>query len=234
MTTVVSTFTAHYVYLWPTYFPDAPLTPPLPSFDGRAILYPNAQALRDYMSWRQVDCMQRFFTALRSSRAETSQATSTTCTTRRSGPWCSGAGRAARRPRRRSRSDSSVPTDANRKIVLKEGRARSRVTRMRFSTPASRSTMPSYRRSPGREASCIVRSDASTQLTRKDSLKRSSKASIEESPQRIEHSKARQAMIQHPSQTLPNEKSKAPKPNGLSSWPTSTSSTSISGPRGRG
>ena len=56
MTTLVSTFTAHYIHLWPNFFPESPLTPPLPSFDGRAILYPNANVLKDYMSWRQVDC----------------------------------------------------------------------------------------------------------------------------------------------------------------------------------
>ena len=56
-TTIVSTFTSHYVFLWPTYFPSTPLTPPLPSFDGRSVLYPSVINLRDYMSWRQVDCM---------------------------------------------------------------------------------------------------------------------------------------------------------------------------------
>jgi tRNA(His) guanylyltransferase len=56
VTTVVSTFTAYYVHLWPQYFPDKPLSPPLPSFDGRAVQYPSIQNLRDYMSWRQVDC----------------------------------------------------------------------------------------------------------------------------------------------------------------------------------
>lgn len=57
MTTVVSTFTAYYIYKWNEYFPDAPLKPPyLPTFDGRAVIYPNAHILRDYMSWRQVDC----------------------------------------------------------------------------------------------------------------------------------------------------------------------------------
>ncbi|KAE8396811.1 Thg1 C terminal domain-containing protein [Aspergillus pseudonomiae] len=57
VTTIVSTFTAHYVYLWGTYFPDSPLEPPyLPSFDGRAVMYPATRNLRDYMSWRQVDC----------------------------------------------------------------------------------------------------------------------------------------------------------------------------------
>lgn len=57
VTTIVSTFTAYYIYLWPTYFPSTPLAPPfLPSFDGRAVVYPNTRILRDYMSWRQVDC----------------------------------------------------------------------------------------------------------------------------------------------------------------------------------
>jgi hypothetical protein len=57
VSTIVSTFTAYYVHLWPTYFQDVPFTPPLPSFDGRAVCYPSVQNLRDYMSWRQVDCM---------------------------------------------------------------------------------------------------------------------------------------------------------------------------------
>ncbi|GJN70464.1 tRNA(His) guanylyltransferase [Purpureocillium lilacinum] len=56
VSTIVSTFTANYVYSWPTYFPDDPLTYPLPTFDGRAVVYPSVQNLRDYLSWRQVDC----------------------------------------------------------------------------------------------------------------------------------------------------------------------------------
>lgn len=28
---------------------------PLPTFDGRAVLYPSVENLRDYLSWRQVD-----------------------------------------------------------------------------------------------------------------------------------------------------------------------------------
>ncbi|KAI1400621.1 tRNA guanylyltransferase [Hypoxylon fuscum] len=56
VSTIVSTFTAYYVHLWSTHFPDTPLSPPLPSFDGRAVCYPSVQNLRDYMSWRQVDC----------------------------------------------------------------------------------------------------------------------------------------------------------------------------------
>ncbi|KAK3383029.1 Thg1 C terminal domain-containing protein [Lasiosphaeria ovina] len=56
VSTIVSTFTAYYIFLWSTYFPETPLTAPLPSFDGRAVCYPSLQNLRDYMSWRQVDC----------------------------------------------------------------------------------------------------------------------------------------------------------------------------------
>lgn len=53
---MVSTFTAYYIYCWSTHFPETPLSPPLPSFDGRAVCYPSVQNLRDYLSWRQVDC----------------------------------------------------------------------------------------------------------------------------------------------------------------------------------
>ncbi|KAE9368809.1 tRNA guanylyltransferase [Stipitochalara longipes BDJ] len=56
VTTIVSTFTAYYVHLWASFFPETLLSAPLPSFDGRAVQYPSVQNLRDYMSWRQVDC----------------------------------------------------------------------------------------------------------------------------------------------------------------------------------
>jgi len=56
VSTIVSTFTAYYIHFWSNHFPDSPLSPPLPSFDGRAVCYPSVQNLRDYMSWRQVDC----------------------------------------------------------------------------------------------------------------------------------------------------------------------------------
>ena len=59
LTTIVSTFTAYYTHLWPRYFMDVPLTTPLPSFDGRVVLYPSIQSIRDYLSWRQVDCIRR-------------------------------------------------------------------------------------------------------------------------------------------------------------------------------
>lgn len=56
VSTVVSTFTAYYVHLWPTYFPDSPLDAThLPTFDGRAVVYASNAELRDYVSWRQVD-----------------------------------------------------------------------------------------------------------------------------------------------------------------------------------
>ena len=56
LTTVVSTFTAYYINLWPKHFRDVELLTPLPSFDGRVVLYPSKRNIRDYMSWRQVDC----------------------------------------------------------------------------------------------------------------------------------------------------------------------------------
>ncbi|RAO67878.1 uncharacterized protein BHQ10_003890 [Talaromyces amestolkiae] len=46
-----------YVHQWPIFFPEKPLElSSLPTFDGRAVQYPNERVLRDYMSWRQVDC----------------------------------------------------------------------------------------------------------------------------------------------------------------------------------
>ncbi|EJP70632.1 tRNA(His) guanylyltransferase [Beauveria bassiana ARSEF 2860] len=56
VSTIVSTFTANYVHCWQDFFPDTPLSFPLPTFDGRAVCYPTVQNLRDYMSWRQADC----------------------------------------------------------------------------------------------------------------------------------------------------------------------------------
>jgi tRNA(His) guanylyltransferase len=57
VSTIVSTFTAAYVYLWAQYFPGTELLVNLlPTFDGRAVCYPSVSNLRDYLSWRQVDC----------------------------------------------------------------------------------------------------------------------------------------------------------------------------------
>jgi len=53
--TVASTFTATYVYHWNSYF-EQDLKPPLPTFDARVIVYPTLTNVRDYLSWRQVDC----------------------------------------------------------------------------------------------------------------------------------------------------------------------------------
>lgn len=73
--TVVSTFTAAYVHLWPLHFSPSsqdeqasvgttnvstevkPLDlNHLPTFDARAVCYPSIRNFRDYLSWRQADC----------------------------------------------------------------------------------------------------------------------------------------------------------------------------------
>lgn len=68
VSTVVSTFTAAYLQIWPEHFTaiteaaqDNDKIPTLdllhlPTFDGRAVVYPAEGNLRDYLSWRQVDC----------------------------------------------------------------------------------------------------------------------------------------------------------------------------------
>ncbi|KAF2758673.1 histidine tRNA 5'-guanylyltransferase [Pseudovirgaria hyperparasitica] len=56
VSTIVSTFTSYYVFSWGKYFEGVDLAPPLPTFDGRAVCYPSVGNLRDYLSWRQVDC----------------------------------------------------------------------------------------------------------------------------------------------------------------------------------
>lgn len=54
-TNVCSLFTSAFVYYWSEYFPTSkPLYPPV--FDGRTVLYPSDQNMRDYLSWRQADC----------------------------------------------------------------------------------------------------------------------------------------------------------------------------------
>ena len=55
MTNIVSLFAASYVYHWKDYFGADPLHYP-PAFDGRVVLYPSEENLRDYLSWRQADC----------------------------------------------------------------------------------------------------------------------------------------------------------------------------------
>ncbi|KAG8438786.1 hypothetical protein GDO86_005108 [Hymenochirus boettgeri] len=55
MTHVVSQFASSYVFFWKEFFPDQAILYP-PGFDGRVVLYPNEQNLKDYLSWRQADC----------------------------------------------------------------------------------------------------------------------------------------------------------------------------------
>lgn len=52
---VVSLFSSSFVFHWKTFFEDTELQYP-PTFDGRVVVYPSEQTLRDYLSWRQVDC----------------------------------------------------------------------------------------------------------------------------------------------------------------------------------
>ncbi|XP_061370325.1 tRNA(His) guanylyltransferase 2-like [Gastrolobium bilobum] len=52
---IVSFFTSTYVMRWKDFFPQSELNYP-PFFDGRAVCYPSTEILRDYLSWRQVDC----------------------------------------------------------------------------------------------------------------------------------------------------------------------------------
>lgn len=56
VTTVVSMFTAAYVAGWSQYMGDDVILDMLPSFDGRTVLYPSIETVRDYFSWRQADC----------------------------------------------------------------------------------------------------------------------------------------------------------------------------------
>jgi len=52
---IVSLFASSYVHFWSMYFPETTLKYP-PCFDSRVVCYPNLNVLRDYISWRQVDC----------------------------------------------------------------------------------------------------------------------------------------------------------------------------------
>ncbi|EDQ92256.1 uncharacterized protein MONBRDRAFT_31372 [Monosiga brevicollis MX1] len=60
MSSIVSFFSSTYVMQWPQHMVDAEGQPePLvatPHFDGRCVLYPTLENLRDYVAWRQVDC----------------------------------------------------------------------------------------------------------------------------------------------------------------------------------
>lgn len=58
VSTFVSTFTSFYTFHWSEFFSTVPLDlkKGLPTFDGRAVVYPNEKRVRQYFSWRQVDC----------------------------------------------------------------------------------------------------------------------------------------------------------------------------------
>jgi tRNA(His) guanylyltransferase len=56
LTNVVSQFTSAFVYYWPKVFVNGPELKYPPCFDGRVVLYPSFQNLKDYFSWRYVDC----------------------------------------------------------------------------------------------------------------------------------------------------------------------------------
>uniref|UniRef100_A0A7N0TZG9 tRNA(His) guanylyltransferase n=1 Tax=Kalanchoe fedtschenkoi TaxID=63787 RepID=A0A7N0TZG9_KALFE len=52
---IVSTFSSNYVLKWEDFCQQHKLNYP-PSFDGRSVCYPSSKILRDYLTWRQVDC----------------------------------------------------------------------------------------------------------------------------------------------------------------------------------
>jgi tRNA(His) guanylyltransferase len=76
----VSLFTAYYMFHWKDHFPDTALKYP-PSFDGRAVLYPDIKNVRDYFAWRQTDCTYPLSTKLNP------KVTSTICIIPLSGHW---------------------------------------------------------------------------------------------------------------------------------------------------
>ncbi|KAG0252880.1 hypothetical protein DFQ27_007800 [Actinomortierella ambigua] len=55
VTTVVSLFTSAYLYFWNDYFPASQRPKYPPCFDGRAVLYPSEEEVKDYFAWRQAD-----------------------------------------------------------------------------------------------------------------------------------------------------------------------------------
>lgn len=52
---MLSFFSSMYIWKWNDFFPQKELRYS-PSFDGRAVCYPSVEILRDYLTWRQVDC----------------------------------------------------------------------------------------------------------------------------------------------------------------------------------
>ncbi|KAG0225483.1 hypothetical protein BGW41_004686 [Actinomortierella wolfii] len=55
VSTVVSLFTSAYLYFWNDYFPESRRPKYPPCFDGRAVLYPSDEEVKDYFAWRQAD-----------------------------------------------------------------------------------------------------------------------------------------------------------------------------------
>lgn len=56
-TTFALLMSTSYYYYWNQEFPDKPIElVRMPNFDARAVVYPNYKTVRDYFSWRQVDC----------------------------------------------------------------------------------------------------------------------------------------------------------------------------------
>ena len=56
LTNLVSQFTSAFVFNWSKVFVNGPELKYPPCFDGRVVLYPSFQNLKDYFSWRYVDC----------------------------------------------------------------------------------------------------------------------------------------------------------------------------------
>lgn len=57
ITTFASFMSVNYMFEWNKEFPEKPIrSERLPTFDARAVVYPTSTLIRDYFSWRQVDC----------------------------------------------------------------------------------------------------------------------------------------------------------------------------------
>jgi len=56
LTTIVSLFSSAYVYHWPECMGQDNKLKSIPQFDGRIVLYPTTENLKDYLRWRQADC----------------------------------------------------------------------------------------------------------------------------------------------------------------------------------
>ncbi|SBS81086.1 tRNAHis guanylyltransferase, putative [Plasmodium ovale curtisi] len=54
LSNLVSYFTSCFMFNWNFYFDQKLMYPP--SFDGRIIVYPTEKEIKDYLSWRQIDC----------------------------------------------------------------------------------------------------------------------------------------------------------------------------------